>query len=87
MAWLPTSKIAVSLDASREHHDYTGFDPLEAGAPERRDRLAIWQVGVSYTPVQMLALNVNYRFERRDTNRPLYGYDDRVLTAGLTLIF
>jgi Putative beta-barrel porin 2 len=87
MAWRPTSKITLSLEGSREHHAYTGFDPFDSAAPERRDRLGIWQAGVSYTPVQMLALNVNYRFERRATNRPLYGYDDRVISAGLTLIF
>jgi hypothetical protein len=87
VAWRPTSKITLSLDASREHHDYTGFDPFDAGGTERRDRLGIWQLAVSYTPVQMLALNVNYRFEQRDTNRLLYAYDDRVITAGLTLIF
>lgn len=87
VAWLPTSKITLSLDASRERHAYTGFDPFDVAGPERRDRLGVWQAGLSYTPVQMLALNVNYRYEQRDTNRPLYGYDDRVITAGFTLIF
>jgi hypothetical protein len=87
VAWRPASKITLSLEGSREHHAYTGFDPFDGAGPERRDRLAIWQAGLSYTPVQMLAFNVNCRFEQRETNRPLYGYDDRVLTAGLTLIF
>jgi len=87
VAWLPTSKITLSLDASREHHAYTGLDSFDSAGPERRDRIGIWQVALSYAPVQMLGLNVNYRFEQRDTNRLLYAYDDRVITAGLTLIF
>ena len=87
LGWLPTSKITLSLAASREKHDYTGFDLLELNGPGRRDRVGNWQVGLSYTPVQMLSFDVNYRFEQRDTNRLLYEYDDRVISAGLTLTF
>lgn len=87
LAWLPTARITVALEASRENHDYTGFDPVGFGSPARRDRLVSWQAAVTYTPVQMLAFNVNYRFEQRDTNRTFYAYEDRVIGAGLTLIF
>jgi hypothetical protein len=87
IAWLPTSRITVALSGSREHHDYTGFDPVGFGAPARRDRLMSWQAGLTYTPVQMLALDVSYRVENRETNRLLYAYDDRVIAAGLSLIF
>lgn len=88
LGWLPTEKLTVSLDGSRETHEYTGFDPFGlAAGPARRDRVAQWQVGLSYTPVQLLAFDVSYRFERRDTNRLLYEYDDRVVSAGVTLIF
>jgi hypothetical protein len=87
VAWLPTGKITMSFDAAREHHDYTGFDPEALAGPGRRDRLVSWQAGLRYTPVQKLAFDVNYRFEQRDTNRLLYAYDDRVISAGLTLIF
>jgi hypothetical protein len=87
LAWLPTSKITLSFDASRESHDYTGFDVAALGTPSRGDRLASWQAALRYTPVQMLAVDVNYRSERRNTNRALYEYDDRVISAGLTLIF
>lgn len=87
VAWLPTSKITLSLNGSREHHDYGGFDPIGFAGATRRDRLGTWQADLSYTPVQFIALDVNYRFERRDTNRLLYGYDDSVISAGFTLIF
>ena len=91
LAWLPTGHLTVSLNASRENHDYSGFeqtlDPADLNSPARRDRLQTWEAGISYTPVQMLSFDVNYRFERRDTNRLLYSYDDRVISAGLTFIF
>jgi hypothetical protein len=87
VGWLPSSKITLSLAASRESHDYTGFDPVGLGGAARRDRLSTWQAGLKFTPVQMLAFDVNYRFEQRDTNRLLYEYDDRVISVGLTLIF
>jgi hypothetical protein len=33
------------------------------------------------------AVDVNWRFERRNANRLLYEYEDRVIGAGRTLIF
>lgn len=86
-AWLPTNKISVSFDISRENHDYTGFDPTAFTQPPRRDKLWNRQAALSYTPVQMLELDLTYRVERRDTNRAFYAYDDRSITLGLSLIF
>jgi hypothetical protein len=87
LAWLPTTRLTMSFDVSREHHDYTGFEPDAFTGPARRDRLVSWQVSARYVPVSMLAFDLSYRFEQRETNRLLYAYDDRVISAGLTLLF
>ena len=85
--WLPTTKLTVSLDVSRERHSYTGFDPTALTESPRRDRLWARQLALSYTPVQKLTFDLTWRLEDRGTNRPLYEYGDHSISAGLTLIF
>ncbi|MEP7246160.1 MAG: outer membrane beta-barrel protein [Gammaproteobacteria bacterium] len=87
LGWLVSTKLTLSLDVSRENHDYTGFDPASFDQPSRRDKLWSQQATLSYTPSQMLAFDFTYRFEKRDTNRTFYQYDDRSLSVGVSFIF
>jgi Putative beta-barrel porin 2 len=86
-AWLPTTRITLSLEASRENHDYTGFDPGALTQSPRRDRIQAQQAALRYAAAEYLTFDVTCRFEQRDTNRPLFQYDDRAIGVGLTLIF
>jgi hypothetical protein len=55
--------------------------------PTRRDSLRSAQTTFTWQPSARLAIDLAYAFERRDSNRPLFDYDDRLLSATLRLIF
>jgi hypothetical protein len=78
--WSPSDRWRVSLEYSYERQRYLGSSPDSAatnGLPSRVDTVHGAQAGVRYTPLEHLELNLSYRYEKRDTNRPAYGYDDR----------
>jgi hypothetical protein len=45
------------------------------------------ETSFTWHPSGRLAIDLAYAFERRSSNRPLYDYDDRVLSVTLRLIF
>ena len=88
MAWLPGAHETLAFEVSDEHHDYDGFDPASfASGSARRDSLRSAQTSFTWQPGDRMAIDLAYAFERRDSNRPLYDYDDRVLSVTLRLIF
>jgi exopolysaccharide biosynthesis operon protein EpsL len=86
VAWLPTARISLSVEVSDERHDYEGFDADAFGDPPRRDELRAARAALTWRPRQMLALEVAYGVERRDSSRPLYDFDDRTASAGIRMI-
>jgi hypothetical protein len=87
VAWLPTSRLTFAFEASEERHDYEGFDPLGFGQPPRQDELRAARVSFSFRPRQMVAFELAYGVERRDSSRALFEFDDRIASAGVRLIF
>jgi hypothetical protein len=87
MAWLPTERMSLALDLSDERHDYEGFDPTAFTEPPRRDNLRSAQASFTWKPKPRLALDLAWGLERRDSSRPLFDFDDRILSAALRLIF
>ncbi len=91
VAWLPSQRLTFAFDVSDERHDYEGFDSgLNLGAlgePVRRDTLQAARVSATWIPRQRLAVDLTWGLERRDSNRPLFDFDDRTASLGLRLIF
>jgi hypothetical protein len=87
VAWLPGARETFAFEVSDERHDYSGFDPASFVQAPRRDALRSAQTTFTWQPSARLALDLAYAFERRSSNRPLFDYDDRVISATLRLIF
>ena len=87
VAWLPGARETFAFEVSDERHDYAAFDPASFTEAPRRDTLRSAQTTFTWQPNERLAIDLAYAFERRDSNRALYDYDDRVATASLRLIF
>jgi hypothetical protein len=87
VAWLPGARETFAFEVSDEHHDYAGFDPASFAQPARRDSLRSAQTSFTWQPSERLAIDLAYAFERRDSNRALFDYDDRLVSATFRLIF
>ena len=87
VAWLPGARETFAFEVSDEHHDYEGFDPASLAQPARRDSLRSAQTSFTWQPSPRLAIDLAYAFERRDSNRALFDYDDRLVSATFRLIF
>ena len=87
VAWLPGARETFAFEVSDERHDYDGFDPASFTQTPRRDSLRSAQTSFTWQPSDRLAIDLAYAFERRDSNRPLYDYDDRLATFSLRLVF
>lgn len=82
-SWQPRDVLNIELEFSHEDQDFVGVD-LPAGAQERRDTVYASQVALIYTPVPLIAIDVKYRYERRDSNQSLLDYRDKIMAVGLT---
>ncbi len=87
VAWLPSSRLTIALDFSDERHDYEGFDPGSFAEPARRDTLQSARASLTWNPRERLAFDLSWGLEQRDSNRPLFDFDDRTASLGLRLIF
>jgi len=87
VAWLPGERETFAFEVSDEHHDYEGFDPASFTQGARHDALRSAQATFSWQPAGRFAIDLAYAFERRDSNRPLFDYDDRLLSVTLRLTF
>ena len=87
VAWLPGARETLAFEVSDERHDYEGFDPASFTQVPRRDSLRSAQTTFTWQPYGRLAIDLAYAFERRDSNRALFNYDDRLLSVTFRLIF
>ena len=87
VAWLPTERLTLSLDASDERHDYEGFDPEALSEPARRDHLRSARAALSWRMRERLAFDLSYGPERRESNRGFFDFDDRTASASIHLLF
>ncbi len=85
-SWAPTEKIQIGALYSYESQDYQGDSlvtlPLER---DRNDDVQTLQLGIDYTPRQLLTIGIVYRWIDRSSNRDFRGYDDNVISAQLKL--
>jgi hypothetical protein len=86
-AWTPSEKLTLSLAASWENHDYIGSSPSALTFVSRHDKVMTRQARLVYKPLQSLAVNLTYRYDRRDSNRARLEFDDTLATANVTFKF
>jgi hypothetical protein len=73
--WMPIEKIGLSLQLSREEQRYIGAADDVLVGPARYDTPLLGSVRFTYTPGERTSLEVAYRDETRDSNRPRFDYD------------
>ena len=83
-AWSANETLTLSLAISRESHDYINSSPSAITFVSRHDRLTTEQASLVYTPMDSLAFNLTYRYDRHDSNQLRYQYNDMLATAGVT---
>lgn len=84
-AWAPTEKIQITALYSYERQDYQGDSLVLPPQQDRNDEVQTLQLGIDYTPRQLLTIGIVYRWTDRSSNRDFRGYDDNVLSAQLKL--
>lgn len=95
-AWEATEKLTVSLVIAREYHKYVGSNP--EGVPalpavttqlsqQRRDTLTRELAKVLYTPTRAITLNFSAGYETRESNIPIWHYNDVRADAGIRIKF
>jgi opacity protein-like surface antigen len=83
-AWTASDKLTLSLAASWENHDYIGSSPSTLTFVSRHDKVITQQARLVYKPTPSLAVNLAYRYDRRDSNRASLEFDDTLATANIT---
>jgi hypothetical protein len=83
-AWTPSEKLTLSLAASWDNHDYIGSSPSTLTFVSRHDKIMTRQVRLVYKPMQSIAVNLTYSYNRRDSNRTRLEFDDTLATANIT---
>jgi hypothetical protein len=83
--WIATQTLKLSLTISRENHDYINSSPSSISLDaSRRDKLTSAQGGLIYAPKDSLLFNLTCRYDKRNSNQPLFQYNDTLATASVT---
>ncbi len=85
--WKASETVTISVTASWEKHDYIGSSPSALTYLSRHDRVLSQQARILYEPLRHLDIDLTYRFDRRESNRAEFGFDDMLATAGVTFKF
>lgn len=85
-AWQPTEKIQIAAQYSYESQDYQGDSLVLLPVPleqDRNDDVQALQLGIDYTPRDLVTIGIAYRWTDRSSNRDFRGYDDNMISAQL----
>jgi hypothetical protein len=80
--WTPTDKLKFALKYAYDRQSFLGSNPNSVAKPNlpgRVDTVNGAQADVTYTLLKRVELNLLYRFEKRDTNRSSFAYDDQIV--------
>jgi hypothetical protein len=83
--WNVTGKISLTATASWARQDYLSSSPSAVLFASRLDQVRSGRAALNYAPRDWITVVVSYRYERRDSNRPQFPYDDRLASANLTI--
>ena len=82
--WSPTVKLQFMLSYISDDQHYKNSNSGISASLSRHDKVTTEQLGILYTPAHSVILNLTYGHEQRDSNKPLFSYGDRIITAKLT---
>jgi hypothetical protein len=75
------------LAASWDDQNYIRSNSSALSLISRHDKVTADQVGIAYTPARSLTFNFSYRYEKRESNRSQFQYNDKLTSASLTFKF
>jgi len=81
--WQPSDVLQFLLEFSSEQQDFVGANLLP-GEPGRHDTVHSKQVSLVYSPNEIFELDLSYRDARRNSNRTLLDYEDKIVALELT---
>jgi hypothetical protein len=82
--WTATGALKLSLEISRENHDYIDSSPSAIALASRRDEVTTEHARLLYTPTDYLTLDLTFGYDQRSSNQRRFQYDDTLATASLT---
>jgi hypothetical protein len=85
--WVASATLTFSLAASWDDQNYIRSNSSALSLISRHDKVTADQVGIAYTPARSLTFNFSYRYEKRESNRSQFQYNDKLTSASLTFKF
>lgn len=90
--WIASEKLIFSLTVSRDTQNYIGSNPvgtipLDSITQARHDTLTGESANVVYTPIRAIALTFSVGHLTRDSNIPLFQYNDFQAAASINYKF
>jgi hypothetical protein len=85
--WTASEKVTLSLTVARDERNYVGSNPGVSTLQARRDSVTAEQVTMNYKPTRALNVILSYGHERRNSNQPIFQYNDDKANAGLSFKF
>jgi exopolysaccharide biosynthesis operon protein EpsL len=82
--WRPSEKLGFSFVFLWEDQNYAGSRSNPPGTENRHDSVSAGQVGVVYSPIKAITVNLSYRHELRNSNEAQFKYYDNLALAGIT---
>jgi hypothetical protein len=85
-SWTATDRLKFALKYSYERQQFLGSNPnsiIQLDVPRRVDKVNSAQGDVTYTLFRHVELNLLYRYEKRDTNRSSFAYDDNIVALSV----
>jgi hypothetical protein len=83
--WTPTQKITLAVSLSYEAQNYIGVTESELSQGSRRDKLTTSQLTLTYAPIEYLAFDFAYAYQKRDSNESQFTFNDNIVTAKVTV--
>ena len=83
--WNPTERISVTMAASWTRQNYLSSSPSAILLASRLDRVRSGKASVDFAPRDWLTCELSYRYERRDSNRAQFVYDDGLASVTITI--
>lgn len=85
--WQVTEKISAHMRLQRANSGYQGKGIVPATGPARRDTTDSAEIGVDWSPMNKLSVNVSLQQQRRSSNNTLFEYDDKIAKISASWAF
>jgi Putative beta-barrel porin 2 len=86
-SWSPTEKLNFTLLGSYEQQNYIGNSSSVATTGPRLDKVNSEQITMRYTPRDPWIIELFFRHAKRESNQPLFPFDDNLVSGSVTYRF